>query len=56
MENKLIIINNKIALNTSDSKETLDNTNQFLKGGAMTAIWNDVVNYMTLDEFLEIEN
>ena len=44
-----------IFLNTSD-KEILDRNKSFLKGGAMTAIWNDAVNYTKLEECTENKN
>ena len=53
MENKLKSINNQILLNDSDSKEILDNSNSFLKGGAMTVLLNDVVSHMKLVECAE---
>ena len=56
IENKLKSITSKIYLNTSDSKETLDRNKSFLKGGTMTAIWNDVVNYIKIEECTENKN
>ena len=37
-------------LKTSDSKEELDMNKSFLKGGTMTAQWNDATNFMKLEE------
>ena len=56
IENKLKSIASKIHLNTSDSKETLDGNKSFLKGGTMTAIWNDVVNCIKIEECTENKN
>ena len=39
--------------NALDSKETLDTNKPFLNGGAITAVWNDVVNRMNLEECTE---
>ena len=50
IEKELKIINSKISLNASDIKETLDRNKLFLKGGTMTAFWNDVVIYIKLKE------
>ena len=53
IENKLIRITSKIMLNAFDSKETLDKNKSFLKGGTITAVWNDVVNCIKLEEYTE---
>ena len=50
IENKLKSIIPKITLSTSDSKEDLDKSKSFLKGGATTELWNDTNNYMKLEE------
>ena len=41
-------------LNTADSKETLDKNKYFLKGGTISLFWNDVINYMKVEESAEI--
>ena len=53
IENKLKIISPKIILSTSDSREELDIRKSFSKGGTITALWNDVTNYIELDESTE---
>ena len=50
IENKLKIIASKIMLNISDSKETLDKNKSFVKGGTMKVVWNNVVNFVELEE------
>ena len=43
-------------LNTSDRREKLNKNKSFLKGDKMTAVWNDVVNYMKIEECTENNN
>ena len=40
-------------LNMSDSKEELDENKLFLKGGTITALWNDVIICMNLQVNVE---
>ena len=56
IENKLKTINAKIFINTSDSKEKLNGSKYFLKGGTFTALWNDVVNYAKVDQCVKNEH
>ena len=43
-------------MNASDSVETLDNIESFLKGGTMTAVLNDVINCTKLEKCVENKN
>ena len=43
-------------LSTSNSRETLDKNKSFLKGDTMIAAWQDVVNFMKLEECAENNN
>ena len=40
-------------LNASDSEKMLGKSKLLSKGGVMTEVWNDVVNFMKLEEYTE---